>query len=278
MPHDIQENRWITLSHACGAVPSGRATSACLARPEEITRAPQNEFPLSSLTSQFQAGHNPLPVWKRTLDLVLLFLVAPAAIPLMALTALVVRMFSGSSVLFRQERMGFYGRPFVCLKFRTMYVAETAPHEMHLAAVMASGRPMTKLDLTDKRIIPFGMFLRATGLDELPQLFNILRGEMSFVGPRPCLRYEYERFGEADMRRFEALPGLTGLWQVSGKNNTTFQEMIRLDVEYARTLSFRREIRILLLTFPVLFSQTFIVVRNKWQRLMKARRRSELCS
>jgi lipopolysaccharide/colanic/teichoic acid biosynthesis glycosyltransferase len=154
----------------------------------------------------------------------------------------------------------------------------TEPHQEHLASLMTNGQPMTKLDLNDGRIIPFGMLIRAMALDELPQLFNILRGEMSLVGPRPCLSYEQQRFKAEHAARFDGMPGLTGLWQVSGKNETTFQEMIRLDVEYIRTLSLWRDLRILVLTLPVLISQTAVVLQNKWQRVTKARRHGMRCN
>src|SRR4029079_7486408 len=97
--------------------------------------------------------------------------------------------------------------------------ADTSVHAAHLSGLMRSDVPMTKLDQgKDSRLIPFGKFLRAAGLDELPQLFNVLRGEMSFIGPRPCIRYEYDQYERWHKRRFDTLPGLTGLWQVSGKN------------------------------------------------------------
>ncbi len=100
---------------------------------------------------------------------------------------------------------------------------------------MDSDAPMVKLDARgDSRIIPFGLLLRSAGLDELPQLINVLRGEMSMVGPRPCLPYECDKYLPWQCERFNTLPGLTGLWQVSGKNRTTFNEMMQLDIEYAR--------------------------------------------
>jgi exopolysaccharide production protein ExoY len=231
------------------------------------------ERALPDRASQIQTASNPLPAWKRGLDLFCLLLISPVVVPLMILTALVVRLSSKGGVLFRQTRIGLYGEPFECLKFRTMFVAAaTDTHQAHLANLMNSDQPMTKLDLEDRRIIPLGMFLRSTALDELPQLINVLRGEMSLVGPRPCLPYEHEKFNAADVRRFDALPGLTGLWQVSGKNKTTFQQMICLDVEYAQTLSLRRDLTIMACTFPVLVSQTMAVVRNKWRRLFQSRR------
>ena len=115
---------------------------------------------------------------------------------------------------------------------------------------------MTKLDaLRDPRIFPFGRIMRRSYLDELPQLFNVLRGEMSLVGPRPCIPYEAQEYRRWQTRRFDTLPGMTGLWQVSGKNKTTFNEMINLDIRYANEWSLWMDMKIMLRTFPVLFGQ-----------------------
>jgi lipopolysaccharide/colanic/teichoic acid biosynthesis glycosyltransferase len=115
---------------------------------------------------------------------------------------------------------------------------------------------MTKLDaIKDSRIIPLGGILRATGLDELPQLINVLRGEMSIVGPRPCVGYEYEMYEPWQKRRFDAVPGLTGLWQVSGKNRTTFNQMINLDIEYSERATLWLDVKIMLKTVPALVVQ-----------------------
>jgi lipopolysaccharide/colanic/teichoic acid biosynthesis glycosyltransferase len=180
----------------------------------------------------------------------------------------IIKLCSSGPVLFRQERIGFKGKPFICLKFRTMHVqAETVSHQAHLEKLINSSTPMKKLDADgDRRIFRFGRLLRASGLDELPQLLNVLQGEMSLVGPRPCIRYEYERFKPEHRERFNTAPGLTGLWQVSGKNKTTFQEMIDLDIAYARHLSLLRDIRILCRTFPVIFEQTFELAQPKVSR------------
>ena len=104
-------------------------------------------------------------------------------------------------------------------------------------------------------IIPFGLLLRASGLDELPQLINVLRGEMSLVGPRPCLPYEYDKYLPWQKERFGTVPGLTGLWQVSGKNKTTFVEMIQLDIKYARNKTLWWDLKIILMTIPALVIQ-----------------------
>jgi len=134
--------------------------------------------------------------------------------------------------------------------------ADTAMHQGHLHQLMNSNAPMLKMDSKgDPRIIPYGMLLRASGLDELPQLINVLRGEMSLVGPRPCLPYEYERYLPWQKERFTTVPGLTGLWQVSGKNKTTFAEMVQLDIKYARGKTFWWDLKIILMTIPALIIQ-----------------------
>ena len=195
--------------------------------------------------------------WKRALDVLLIVLALPFLIPLALLLALLIRNGSRGPVLFRQERVGYQGRNFTCLKFRTMFVdADTAAHQGHLLQLMNSNTPMTKMDSGgDPRIIPFGRLLRASGLDELPQVINVLRGEMSLVGPRPCLPYEYDQYLPWQKERFETVPGLTGLWQVSGKNKTTFVEMVVLDIMYAKHKSLWWDLKIILLTVPALIIQ-----------------------
>jgi len=136
---------------------------------------------------------------------------------------------------------------------------------------MNSSQPMTKLDAKgDSRVIRGGWILRSTGLDELPQLINVLRGEMSVVGPRPCTAYEYEQYSPWHSRRLEALPGLTGLWQVSGKNNLSFEQMIQLDVHYAENSSIWLDLNIMLRTFPVLFGQMIDVIAKRLPGARKA--------
>jgi len=195
--------------------------------------------------------------WKRTLDILLILLALPFLIPLALFIALLIRSVSTGPVLFRQERVGYLGRRFMCFKFRTMFInADTTMHQGHLHHLMNSNTPMMKMDSRgDPRIIPFGLFLRTSGLDELPQLINVLRGEMSLVGPRPCLHYEYEKYLPWQKERFGTVPGLTGLWQVSGKNKTTFVEMIQLDIKYAKNKTLWWDLKIIMMTIPTLIIQ-----------------------
>jgi lipopolysaccharide/colanic/teichoic acid biosynthesis glycosyltransferase len=134
--------------------------------------------------------------------------------------------------------------------------AETLSHERHLEQLMEAERPMTKLDASgDPRIIRGGRLLRAMGLDELPQLFNVLRGEMSLVGPRPCTPNEFRNYRAWQKERANAAPGLTGYWQVNGKNKTTFTEMVNLDIFYSKNMSLRLDMAIILRTLPAIFGQ-----------------------
>ena len=212
--------------------------------------------------------NNGLPGWKRTLDVAVILLALPVLLPLAVVICVLIRLVSTGPILFQQERVGFRGDRFMCLKFRTMFCgAETVTHQGHLQQLMESDVPMTKMDAKgDARIIPFGRLLRSSGLDELPQLVNVFKGEMSLVGPRPCLPYEAAKYLPWQMERFNALPGLTGLWQVSGKNRTTFTKMIQLDIQYARTKNLLLDLIIIFKTVPALLVQMWNVRQQKKNR------------
>ena len=195
-------------------------------------------------------------LWKRALDIPFIGLALPVILPLSLIICAWIRFVSNGPVLFHQERVGYQGRRFTCLKFRTMRVnADTTVHQGHLNHLMNSDLPMVKMDSRDSRLIPGGLLLRSSGLDELPQLINVLRGEMSLIGPRPCVPYEYEKYLPWQRERFNTQPGLTGLWQVSGKNHTTFTEMINLDIYYVRNQNLWMDIQIILKTIPALLVQ-----------------------
>ena len=208
-----------------------------------------------------------IPSAKRILDVAICLLV----LPILALFTLAVASFlpfvSPGPVFFRQERVGLRGRRFKIYKFRTMTVAaDTGVHQQYFSQLMGSNAPMTKLDARgDSRLIPGGWLIRACGFDELPQLINVLRGDMSLVGPRPCLPAEYEQYTTTQRERFGATPGLTGLWQVSGKNRTTFDEMIRLDIEYAQKQSLWMDLAIIAKTIPALVQQILDTRRGRRQ-------------
>ncbi len=198
-----------------------------------------------------------VPRWKRVLDITLILVSLPLLLPLMLSIAMLIRIVSAGPVLFRQERVGHMGGRFLCFKFRTMKVGNHAAlHQGHLNRLLELNLPMKKMDAQgDPRIIPLGLLLRSSGLDELPQIINVLRGEMSLVGPRPCVPYEWEKYLPAQRERFSAQPGLTGLWQVSGKNKTTFEEMIQFDIDYARNKTLWLDCKIILKTIPALVTQ-----------------------
>jgi lipopolysaccharide/colanic/teichoic acid biosynthesis glycosyltransferase len=197
----------------------------------------------------------PLPFWKRCFDIVasLVFLVLLS--PLLIAVALFIRLGSRGTVLFRQSRVGEMGNDFEILKFRTLTASETATkdHQKFIAQLSAENEVLRKPNLAG-RFIPGGKFLRSWSIDELPQLINVLRGEMSLIGPRPDV-LAWHDYDEWQLRRFETLPGLTGLWQVSGKNRLTFQQMIDLDIQYVDTRNIGLDFWILLKTVRVLFSR-----------------------
>ena len=180
-----------------------------------------------------------IPKWKRLVDLSICTITLPLTLPIFCAIALTIKSLSRGPVLFRQQRIGYRGKAFTCYKFRTMR-ADARPdvHQVYTASLSGSKEPMTKMDLKgDKRLLPLAWIVRSLGLDELPQLINVVKGEMSLVGPRPCVPAEFEADIEAHQRRFVTLPGITGLWQVSGKNRTTFDQMVVLDERYARERS-----------------------------------------
>jgi lipopolysaccharide/colanic/teichoic acid biosynthesis glycosyltransferase len=184
-----------------------------------------------------------------------------AALPLLVTIAVAIKLDSAGPVIFRQRRLGRYRVPFNVLKFRTMTAgAPSEPHRRYIAQLASdgSGAPVGGLKkLTpDPRVTRVGAVLRKLSLDELPQLVNVLRGEMSLVGPRPALEYELEHYRPEHYERFAVRPGLTGLWQVSGRSRLGFQEMLDLDVQYVRQRSARLDAWILCRTPRALLGHT----------------------
>jgi lipopolysaccharide/colanic/teichoic acid biosynthesis glycosyltransferase len=200
-----------------------------------------------------QAAKNTLDFFGSLLGIVVLA-------PLLALLWCLVRCTSPGPALYRQERLGRDKRPFTLLKFRTMYINnDDQIHRQYVTSLLSDDQAPTggqrglyKLE-TDPRITAVGVWLRRLSLDELPQLVNVLRGEMSLVGPRPVLAWESEMFRESVQQRFEVKPGITGLWQVRGRSRLSYREQLELDVEYVRRRSFVLDLAILAGTVPALF-------------------------
>src|SRR2546422_1732090 len=228
------------------------------------------DLPLAGLRGPAIVGFN----WalKRAFDLGLASLLLLLSSPILLLAAAAIKLTSRGPVFFRQMRVGMRGRPFIFLKFRSMRVGSDAaihksftgdwiygrtggtsggqaPRSVGAAAAHETG--VHKI-VRDPRVTFVGGLLRRASLDELPQLWNVLRGDMSLVGPRPAIPYEVERYTEWHKRRLETLPGITGLWQVSGRNALSFEEMVRLDIQYIETWSLEQDMKILLKTLPAL--------------------------
>jgi lipopolysaccharide/colanic/teichoic acid biosynthesis glycosyltransferase len=207
-------------------------------------------------------GRSAYLIGKRVFDFVAAVFLLVIAAPIMLAAAALVRMTSVGPVLFLQTRIGLKGRPFTMFKLRTMDVGcdDTRQRELNTREILGEGDCVArgglyKLD-GDPRVLPVGRVLRRFSIDELPQLFNALRGEMSLVGPRPSLPWEVELYTPLQLQRHDCLPGLTGLWQVSGRNRRSMQEMLALDLAYVKTCSIRLDLWILLRTpYAVLFDR-----------------------
>jgi lipopolysaccharide/colanic/teichoic acid biosynthesis glycosyltransferase len=200
------------------------------------------------------------PTVKRIMDVLLALVVLIIFSPLMLIMAIGIKLHSTGPVFFRQVRVGKGGAPFQMLKFRTMSSdTDCSIHQNHVSRLIRENiAPLDEkndsLKLTHHPdITTLGQLLRSNSLDELPQLFNILKGEMSLVGPRPPLPYEVELYKGWHMRRLEGFPGLTGLWQVDGRNRVSFDEMVRMDIYYLEHMGLWMDIRIILKTPYAMF-------------------------
>jgi lipopolysaccharide/colanic/teichoic acid biosynthesis glycosyltransferase len=198
----------------------------------------------------------------RAMDLTVATVVLVLASPLMAVVAFAIRLTSPGPALFRQVRVGYQGQRFEILKFRSMYLhCDDTPHRDFVTRMLAGEDPrqsgphgLFKLE-RDPRVTPVGSFLRRTSLDELPQLVNVLRGEMSLVGPRPALPWEVELYEPQYRQRFDVRPGITGLWQVEGRSRLRMQEAMALDVEYVNRRCVALNLYILARTLPVILDR-----------------------
>lgn len=200
---------------------------------------------------------------KRLLDVIVAGLVLLAASPVLVVAAVAIKLDSPGPVLFRQERIGLRGRPFRILKLRTMHSdADEAVHRAYVVSLLRGGEvgamqdadPVFKV-AADPRITRVGRWLRASSIDELPQLANVLAGQMSLVGPRPDMPYAVAAYKPRHRARLDVPPGLTGLWQVSGRARLSPHQMLDLDVEYARRACLALDLQILVRTVPAVLRQ-----------------------
>jgi len=223
-----------------------------LAYPSQSTEDYVDSLDASSnkeLVSDVQVNYRPLPVWKRACDVMGACVAFVVLLPLFAFIALTIKLSSQGPIFFRQTRFGGAGELFDIWKFRTMEAgADAQKHKVHVASIAAAGERVSKID-NSEHLLPLAKLWRAVGADELPQLINVLLGEMSLVGPRPDV-LSLEDYQPWQLRRFEVTPGITGYWQVKGKNRTTFDEMIQMDIDYAEQRSMWFDFKILLMTLP----------------------------
>jgi lipopolysaccharide/colanic/teichoic acid biosynthesis glycosyltransferase len=220
------------------------------ARPQTIVYQPVPEAPAASLAK----GES----LKRVLDIVFCLLLMPVVIPICLVVALLIRLDSAGPVFFRHRRLGQFGTTFDMLKFRSMVDGA----DKMLASLLAND-PVARKEFEDTyklqkdpRCTRVGRWLRRTSLDEIPQLFNVLRGEMSIVGPRAIVEPELQKYGDAGYRLLTVKPGITGMWQVSGRSDVTYPERIQLDMAYIEQRSVRLDLSILLRTVLVVFRRT----------------------
>jgi lipopolysaccharide/colanic/teichoic acid biosynthesis glycosyltransferase len=199
-----------------------------------------------------------IPGYQRPLDLIVALGLLVLTLPVWVLTAILVKLTSRGPVLYRQERIGLDGEPFIMYKFRTMRDGVDATLHANYIREYMQGKPAADQSgeifklRRDPRITPLGGLLRRLGIDELPQLINVVRGEMSMVGPRPPLAYEVELYTPRHRQRLTAKPGITGLWQVHGRDIVDFETMVDMDLRYIAQQSFRGDVTLLILTAPMI--------------------------
>jgi lipopolysaccharide/colanic/teichoic acid biosynthesis glycosyltransferase len=222
------------------------------------TQRRQNATPTATFTGKTGNSHFPTyQWWKGILDRTFAFFAIVALSPIMAVITIVIRLDSRGNPIFRQERVGKEGRRFIFYKFRSMYLdhddseyykaIEKYVRDNVNSPPISNGEVSQRRN-SDPRVTRFGRLLRKTNLDELPQLFNILKGEMSLVGPRPMIPFMVKMYNDHHKKSFIVKPGLTGLWQASGRKKLTFEEMIRLDIDYITKQSLFLDIKIVLMT------------------------------
>lgn len=246
-PQPATDKTWrTTASFSPG--PSNRTSSADNSSSYTTTGA--NVAWLPAATSVVGGGA------KRGFDVVFALTAILLLLPLVGLIALAIKLWDRGPVFYRHRRVGLNGAAFDCLKFRTMVVNGDEVLARHLATNSEAAREWeeSRKLKQDPRVTPLGLSMRKTSIDELPQLINILKGEMSFVGPRPIVTAEVPKYGEVIGHYLRARPGLTGPWQISGRNDVTYETRVALDSDYVEGWTFRRDLTIIAKTVRVVMS------------------------
>ncbi len=255
---------WITLARAVHA--EAELPFAPLVPLPNPASLPRTEVPTCGylFTQRKRPVSAARHVFKRTIDLLCAVTLLLITWPVLLIAAIAIKLTSRGPVIFRQERVGRNGRIFSCYKFRSMYMENDPKYHRQFAREWIFDTEQSKQEeggkivhklVADPRITPVGRILRKFSIDELPQIINVLKGDMSMVGPRPPLPYEVSLYRTWHLRRLDVMPGLTGLWQVSGRNLLSFEEMVRLDLQYVENWSVWLEFKILLKT-------VFVVLRG----------------
>ena len=235
--------------HPPPAAPSGEREALVLVKAGGPVAGARSVPPAAAGEAARQAGR----IARRAFDVLIASLALLCLLPLLLVVAALIKLDTPGPILFRQRRLGKDMRPFTVLKFRTMRTDATCDaHVRYIAEAArskngANGSTLQKLT-DDPRVTPVGRTLRRLSIDEIPQLFNVLVGHMALVGPRPAIEYELEHYEAVHFRRFDVRPGITGLWQVSGRNALGFKEMLDLDAEYTSYATLRTDLRILVRT------------------------------
>lgn len=230
----------------------GRRVAAMIQRIATAPSSPAASWRVGFLVFSWSLRNRLLKCSKRVFDLLVVMFLLPVALPFMILTAIAIKLDSPGPILFRQERVGKWGETFNCLKFRSMYVdADARKNElMHLNEADGVVFKMKK----DPRVTCVGRVIRKLSVDELPQMFNVIQGNMSLVGPRPPVPIEVVQYEFDHFRRLDAIPGITGLQQVKGRSDISFERWVELDVQYIEEQSLRKDLWILLMTIPAVIS------------------------
>jgi lipopolysaccharide/colanic/teichoic acid biosynthesis glycosyltransferase len=263
LPATPTPGAWTIVDEVCVCVPAELPLPACTiysypsdwheesdADTKGEGRRAETDQPLRAMEPLFVA---PMPPWKRMIDIAGASLGLLLLMPLFVMVAAAIKFTSPGPVLFRQRRAGLAGKPFMMLKFRSMVVDADA-RKSQLRGLNEQDGPAFKIK-ADPRVTPTGRFLRCTSIDELPQLWNVLRGDMSLVGPRPLPCDESDGCRGWLRQRLDVTPGLTCIWQVTGRSAVSFADWVRMDVQYIRSRSLGGDVKLLLRTLPAIVSQ-----------------------